>query len=124
MSCLRFCLDAEKPNDAMKRFQPPANVFTVASFPAADKTAVLRHMAQRVLRFFELHEQLRKIVVPVGEIRIGAHCGFVSHYGLGLAIHVFEQHAEIEQQQRVVAARLYRIAIHLLGPREVAAFVQ
>src|SRR6185369_5025672 len=65
-----FLPGSEKPNDAMKRFQPPANVFTVASLPPTDQTAILRHVAQGVLRFFELHEQLSEIVVAVGKVRI------------------------------------------------------
>ena len=81
-------------------------------------------MPDRVPRLADLLAEQRQVVIRVRHARVGFERGLVAPHRFRAALEVFEQHGEVEVQQRVVAAREQGGAIGPLGVREPAALVQ
>src|SRR6266571_9204056 len=77
--------------------------------------AVLRHVTDGVLRFLQLLEQQRKVVVAIREPGVGAQRGLVRLHRFRFARHVLEQNTEVVEQLGIAAAGLHPIAVHALG---------
>ena len=90
----------------------------------ARQSPVLRHVADRVLGFLQFLVKQRQVVVAIGHARIVAQRELVDDHRFDLALHVVEQHAEVVQQQRVVAAGVYCVAVDTLGFGRTPAFMQ
>ena len=63
-------------------------------------------------------------MVRVGEHRIVAQHRFVSAHRIHAAPHVLEQHRQVVVEQRIVAERGQRLAVHAFGLRMLARLVQ
>jgi hypothetical protein len=91
-------------------------------FPISMRYRAMCRIASLGLR--ALFIQQRQVVMAVGKIGIAAHRRFVCCDCFRPAVQVFEQHAEIEQQHRIVAANPDRLAVDAFGVGKARGVVE
>ena len=86
--------------------------------------AVLRHVADRLLRPAQLLAEKCQVVVAIGHGRVALQRSPVSLRRFRLAAEILEQHPEVVEQQRIGAPGVERLAVRGLRFLELAGLVQ